>query len=196
MSKGGQFERDVCRQLSLWWSSGERDDLLWRTGGSGGRATTRARKNLATCNQHGDICAMDKSVEPLLKVFTFELKRGYSRQFISQLFERTDRSAIQQWEKWIQQARESAKKAGTPYWLIISRKNNLDGIVVMPLLAYGALRERSCLFEMEGPILEIRNCLVRKKNFKPKQLSLMAVKLSDFINRVSPKAIKDMAKEL
>ena len=26
-AKGGQFERDICRQLSEWWSDGKRDDL-------------------------------------------------------------------------------------------------------------------------------------------------------------------------
>ena len=78
MAKGGHFERDVCKRLSLWWSYGERDDLLWRTAGSGARATVRSRKNQQTANHHGDICATDPDAQPLVGAFCFEIKRGYN----------------------------------------------------------------------------------------------------------------------
>jgi hypothetical protein len=29
--KGGKFERDMSRKLSLWWSYGNNDDLIWRS---------------------------------------------------------------------------------------------------------------------------------------------------------------------
>ena len=39
--KGPKFERDFCKRLSLWSSSGMDEDVFWRTPGSGARATTK-----------------------------------------------------------------------------------------------------------------------------------------------------------
>ncbi|MBM3120244.1 MAG: hypothetical protein FJ006_12010, partial [Chloroflexi bacterium] len=58
-SKGASFERDISRQLSLWWTHGERDDVFWRSSMSGGRATVRAKKGQKTAYQNGDITATD-----------------------------------------------------------------------------------------------------------------------------------------
>jgi len=46
MAKGGEFERDISRFLSRWWTYGERDDVFWRTSASGARATTRSLARL------------------------------------------------------------------------------------------------------------------------------------------------------
>src|SRR5262245_2386383 len=50
-AKGSKFERDLCRQLSLWWSDGKRDDVFWRASQSGGRAKFRGRRGLQTHGQ-------------------------------------------------------------------------------------------------------------------------------------------------
>lgn len=42
--KGAAYEREVAVQLSLWLSGGAEDDWLWRSAGSGGRATRRAKR--------------------------------------------------------------------------------------------------------------------------------------------------------
>ena len=77
--KGGQFERDICKLLSLWWSSKERDDIFWRTAGSGARATTRRRKQRkATADSSADMMATHISGKPLTKTCIFEMKRGFS----------------------------------------------------------------------------------------------------------------------
>ena len=78
MAKGSQFERDICRELSIWWTQGERDDIFWRTSGSGARATTRAKKGDATANSAGDIGYLDEIGKPFLDYFMVELKRGYT----------------------------------------------------------------------------------------------------------------------
>lgn len=55
--KGSNFERDVCRQLSLWITHGKKADCLWRSSMSGGRATV-ARKRGELVRQAGDITAV------------------------------------------------------------------------------------------------------------------------------------------
>ena len=77
--KGFSFEREICKELSLWWTEGERDDIFWRTSGSGGRATERLKKGKLTANSYGDVMAIDPIGQPLIDFCFIELKRGYSK---------------------------------------------------------------------------------------------------------------------
>lgn len=82
-NKGAKWEREICRALSQWWSFGInetfRDDIFWRTAGSGGMATNRKRSaKKRTAEQYGDIQAVDPIGKPLTDFFLMELKRGYN----------------------------------------------------------------------------------------------------------------------
>lgn len=76
-AKGGEFEREVCRKLSLWWTEGKRDDIFYRTHSSGGRFTMRRKAKKDTALQGGDITASDPIGEPLVKIWSIEAKTGY-----------------------------------------------------------------------------------------------------------------------
>lgn len=77
-SKGAAFEREVCKQLSLWWTHGESDAVFWRSSGSGARATTRMKQNKKTPYEYGDVSFTDPIGKPFIDYFLVELKRGYS----------------------------------------------------------------------------------------------------------------------
>jgi hypothetical protein len=77
MGKGSGFEREVCKILSLCVSHQGRDDLFWRTPGSGARATTRMKKMLDTFDAAGDMMATAKYSKPFTKAAIWEFKRGY-----------------------------------------------------------------------------------------------------------------------
>ena len=76
--KGSSFEREVCKKLSLWISEGVRDDVFWRTAGSGARATTRAKSGRGTCNADGDMCCLDPAYQWFIDSVLVEMKRGYN----------------------------------------------------------------------------------------------------------------------
>ena len=76
-AKGSAFERSVCKTLSLWFSKGKRDDLFWRTSGSGARATVRGKKGKSTISGHGDIEATCSEGKLLTEWTCWELKCGY-----------------------------------------------------------------------------------------------------------------------
>lgn len=78
MAKGGDFERDVSKFLSLWWTHNEREDIFWRTSASGARATTRAAGFKKTKYEHGDITFTDPIAKPMLDLMIIEAKRGYT----------------------------------------------------------------------------------------------------------------------
>lgn len=103
--KGSTFERDVAVLLSKWWTGGARDDVFWRVGGSGGRATNRfRRKNKQTANQEGDITATDEIGMTLINKSTWELKTGYDKWCISDEVDKQDRMKPQVFSKFLAQA--------------------------------------------------------------------------------------------
>jgi hypothetical protein len=136
--KGSSFERDFCRQLSLWASGGANDDWYWRTGGSGARATVRGKKNKRTVNQHGDVAATCTEAQFFLDEFTLELKRGYNRYSLHDLLDKGPRAAKQTYEKWVDQARASARGAGSHYWMIVAKRDQRLPLALFSVAALGS----------------------------------------------------------
>ena len=77
--KGGKFERDQSRFLSLWWSEGKDPDIFWR---NRTRATQFAPK---AEHQLSDQMCTKSSGLPFTETFSVELKSGYSKQKASRL---------------------------------------------------------------------------------------------------------------
>ena len=82
MAKGSDFERTICKELSQWWSreeeKKERDDVFWRTAGSGARATVRQKQGKDTSASYGDVTSIDPIGYPFVSLFLLEIKRGYT----------------------------------------------------------------------------------------------------------------------
>lgn len=72
--KGGQFEREVCKDLSLAVSRNQRRDLFWRSAMSGGRATVMTAQGLDNKAQVGDVSAIAPEGAFLTDQFVFECK--------------------------------------------------------------------------------------------------------------------------
>lgn len=121
--KGSSFERDFAKRLSLWYTKGERDDVFWRTSNSGGRAKARSKVGQHTHGQFGDIGATDPIGEPLLKIVTFELKRGYNKSTIHDVLDKEDTHKDQQFELWIEKAAGDAKLAGSQMWALVTKRD-------------------------------------------------------------------------
>lgn len=78
MSKGGSFENEIAKKLSLWFTEGKREDIFGRSDGSGARFTKRSKKGKDTANQGADITFTDILGEQLIKFWSIEVKTGYS----------------------------------------------------------------------------------------------------------------------
>lgn len=72
--KGGSFEREICKKLSLWISGGKNDSIFWRSAMSGGRATLQFKKGINNKSQICDISAIDPLGEKLLNKTIIECK--------------------------------------------------------------------------------------------------------------------------
>jgi hypothetical protein len=88
-NKGSSFERDICKQFSRWITNGERDDVFWRTAGSGARATVRQRRGQSTANSDGDMCCLDAGSEYawFTEGILLEIRRGYNHWRLEEFLE-------------------------------------------------------------------------------------------------------------
>lgn len=136
MAKGSTFEREICTELSLWWSNGKRDDIFWRHD-SGSRAKGRSRKGKTTFGAYGDIKASDPIGLPLTNACVIELKRGYKNWSFLDVLDHP----IKQWnqkqrtkqtyETFVEQVVEDAETAGT-YPVIIAKRDKRQKIIIVP----------------------------------------------------------------
>jgi hypothetical protein len=122
-SKGSSFERAICKELSLWWTDGKRDDIFWRTAGSGARATVRRGRNCDTANSAGDVCALHFSGQPFVDHFIVELKKGYSREIdVLKMVDAAPRRKPCVLTQWLEKAwREVTENNRVEAWLIFQR---------------------------------------------------------------------------
>jgi hypothetical protein len=120
--KGSAYEREKCREFSLWITEGKRDDLFWRSPTSGGRATTRAKKGLNTYGCYGDILCVDPEGLWLIPtVITVEIKKGYTTKLLfSDLIERPGAESLIY--KFWQKIKKESAQANSLFPLLIFRR--------------------------------------------------------------------------
>lgn len=177
-SKGSSFERTIAKQLSLWYSNKKRDDIFWRTAGSGARATTRMKQNKDTANSAGDLSFLHHSGKAFINLCVIEIKRGYNRKKTSpgaQIAildlidspERKRKPVLFSWWDKIEQEREEHERK---YSFIIFRRDRHNTCICMHKKTFTALEKRSrksFIFPHNGTWLE-----VQKKGYHLKVLLL------------------------
>jgi hypothetical protein len=183
--KGSKFERDICKELSLWWSNGLRDDIFWRTAGSGARAKVRGRKNKQTSGQHGDIGATDPIGAPLIDLITIELKRGYSKHTIADLLDKPKNGGKQVYEEWIEQAVESHQHAKSMTWMIIVKRDRREALVIMPTSLAVSLHVNSMITPMFSCKVTITGLI----------LQITSITLQEFLDSVPTNKVKDLIRK-
>jgi hypothetical protein len=193
-TKGQDYEREICVELSEWWTYGRRSDIFWRTGGSGARATVRAKSHKKTANQDGDITFTDPLGLPFIKTLTIEVKRGYSTKTAYDCFDRTDTSAIRLWEEFFAQAQRSHENAGSLGWAIISRRDRREGIIFISAGVFRRIREVGGLAKRPCPVMQM-GVYVRTKKKGQVFIDFMAMRFEDFICDVNPAHILQIYKE-
>jgi len=180
-SKGASFERDISRQLSLWWTHGERDDVFWRSSMSGGRATVRAKKGQKTAYQNGDITATDPIGSPLIENVAIELKRGYKKWGVLDLLDSTkpEKSTL---AGFLSQVEEECKNAGVSSFMLICKRDGRKPVVIFPA---GMIELDTYLGLGAGDMLSIY--------YSPNKSALTCIALDKFLT-ISPEEILESTK--
>jgi len=90
-SLGNTWEREFCRDLSLWWTDGKDNKVFWRTDSSG---AVKGVSELA-----GDVKAIKEIGFPLINNVIIELKRTKQKDIFLDLIRRKENSMIGEWWK-------------------------------------------------------------------------------------------------
>lgn len=186
--KGSNYEREMCRELSLWWSGGERDDLFWRSAGSGAMAKTRSKKGKPTFGQYGDIQATDPEGQALLDVFTIELKRGYNKDNFANMMDKPTKAAKQMWEHFLDQVREDAANAKSLSWMLIWRRDRRQALIYVPILIILQLKKVGVNLKS---IPHMRGKIQLKDTSK---IGVYLCALDDFLDIITPRHIRKVLK--
>lgn len=152
-AKGSEFERVVCRQLSLWLSRGLRDDLFWRSAASGARATVRFRKGFSNRTQTGDISAIDPQGSRLTDRFMVECK-FYRDLNLKGLFDKDKKEGFSSfWDKCQQDAEKASKLP-----MLVAKQNQARALVGLNLngwLVFFPNGEEECIAKFPQHDLQI-----------------------------------------
>jgi hypothetical protein len=181
MAKGASFERTICKKLSLWWTYDSRDDVFWRSSQSGGRATIRHRQGKRTAGSYGDITALDPIGEPLLKLFTIELKRGQSHGEPGDLIDGSGSIEKHLFLASIRQADDAHKRAGSISWLLISKRDRHAACIFFP----------AWLLSARGPFYGIQSLLIEPPvyRYRVEKEDFIGISLEKFLNSADPESL-------
>lgn len=116
--KGSQFERVICKQLSLLLTGGKRTDVLWRSAMSGGRATLQLDQEIINKAQAGDISAISREGLWLIDNYQIECKHYKDLEFTSGFL--SNSGAI--YGFWQSLMKDSLRRGKNP--LLIAKQNN------------------------------------------------------------------------
>ena len=125
-AKGAAFERYVARRLSLWLSRGRRDDLIWRSATSGGRATFQLRQGIVNQAQAGDLSAIAPRGYELCERCLFEAKFYQDLNFAGLVTSRTGFLA----EFW--RITQAAARRLDRIPVLIAKQNRMPAILLCP----------------------------------------------------------------
>lgn len=124
--KGPQFERECCKRLSLWLSGGKRDDLMWRTAMSGGRATMARRGGKLNLAQLGDFCSIAPESARFCSLFFCDAKFYRELDIRGMLVPGRATGVADMWRACRVEARRAKREP-----LLIVKENRFGAFVVL-----------------------------------------------------------------
>lgn len=77
-AKGSAFEREISKKLSIWMGAKDKDIWVWRSPSSGAVSTIANKYN----DFSGDLIATNPIAEKFFRLYSIELKNGYSDAII------------------------------------------------------------------------------------------------------------------
>jgi hypothetical protein len=195
MAKGGSFELEVAKKLSLWLTDGKRDDAVCRNDTSGGRATVRLKnKKKTNIYMHGDLKHSDDLAKPLFDLWSVECKTGYASKSILKngtkkvthwdvldlLDSRQKKPMVcSMWEQCVNDAVLSGRQP-----VLIFRRNQKEVCVTINLNYYLTL---CSYFNVPGNIIEA----IIPNIQQPNNL-IVIMKFSEFLEWTDSKTLIDM----
>lgn len=133
--KGGSYEREIAKKLSLWVTNSASDDIFWRSAMSGGRGTLGKSKNAV-----GDICAIDPRGAKICRELFFECKHLKEASLDNAI--RGTGPIYDFWKTAVAQAKSHQR-----FPVLLVKKNNLPDLFITCniVVSYLKLRPRAVI---------------------------------------------------
>lgn len=194
--KGPKFERDICKQLSLWWTNGKRDDVFWRTSGSGARATTRMKQKECTAFSAGDLGCIDPVGIPFIEQNLVEIKRGYTDTYKAVKNKKTGKWGVRKTNPGIDllaclDSPKNKKNLLIDWWKK-AEKEMIDHNRHRIFIIFKRDRKETCITMRNASLkILVQNHTVPNKIFiKIGYQLLVLIKLEDFLKFCNPSVFK------
>lgn len=123
-AKGSSFERQICKELSLWISGGEFADIFWRSAMSGGRSTVAMKKGTKLSAQAGDVSSIHSLGNEFIDRFMIEAKFYKTLNYESLIKGKGNLLAF--WQRATHDAKLHGKKP-----LLIAKQNHFPIVVCL-----------------------------------------------------------------
>lgn len=173
-AKGSEFERSICKRLSLWLTGKEKPVVFWRSPASGGLGTIKTAENVS-----GDIVSISDVSKWVCEKFSIECKNGYpSADLFKHIKNNIKNDEIEQfWEQCIRDSRTENK-----HGILVFKKKGNQPIIGIEKSVYGQLIEMS---------IDLNKCIIlHYDNDLP---PLVLLDFDDFLNKVKPLHIKNIS---
>jgi hypothetical protein len=182
--KGFSYERNLCTRLSLWWSDGKSEDWFWRTSGSGGRATRRAKKGKSTTSQEGDITFTHPKGKSLIDLVTIEAKKGYPKASLAQIIDRPTSINIkqQEFEKFISKTIAVQKRIKVPFWWIIHKRDRREEMIYVNKAFFAFMESNS----LSSPDNYVMSNFPVNMGSSIRMITIVGFRFEEFLQTVSP----------
>ena len=170
--KGSEFERDICKYLSVWLTGKEKPYQFWRMPASGGLATISEEN----ADMSGDIRALTQEAAFVTDTFSIEAKNGYPTTDFHQHFANTKTFNIKAfWKQCIGDARISNK-----YAMLIFKKKGKKPIIGI---------ESTVNDKIKGILISLPSMSI--KFSKQEYPEIVFYDFKDFFKFITPQIIKD-----
>ncbi len=172
-AKGSEFEREICKYLSVWINGIEKPYIFWRSPSSGALATIAESMDAS-----GDIIALRPEGKFLTDRFSLELKNGYPDADFEKHFKDTKNNTIEDfWKQCTRDARKVKK-----WSMLIFKKKGCQTIIGIESLI-------SLLYFKDINLKSITLTFDKKDNLP----SIIFYDFKQFFNTVTPKMIENIS---
>ena len=119
-SIGNNYERELSKKLSLWFTEGKSDDVCWRDLGSGNRSTIRKKQGKESIRD-GDIVPTDLIYKPFFDKFHIDAKSLGSVHLM--LINPNNMKSSQLLNEWIKVCEDAKKFSKIPLMFVKARND-------------------------------------------------------------------------
>jgi hypothetical protein len=170
--KGGAFEREMAKFLTVWLTGKEKPYVYWRTPSSGGMATISEQNKEIS----GDIIALRPEGAFFTDRFSVELKTGYPKATFHQHLKENKNFEIENfWKQCIRDAQKADKRG-----MLIYRK------LGFPIIVGIGCQEK---FLLKDYLKDMKSVQLIFDNGTP---SIAFFDMKDFFELVTPEVIKKL----